>query len=278
MKNTAAFKKMKADQESIAMVTAYDYPAAKLAEEAGIDLILVGDTLGMVVLGYESTVSVTLDDMIVHTKAVMRGAQDTFVVADMPFMTFHASPADTMQNAKRLIQEGGAYAVKLEGSGEVVEMTERLTAAGVPVVAHLGLTPQTAGVLGGYKVQGKKAEAARQLITNAKKAEAAGAFALVLECVPRQLAGIVSREISIPTIGIGAGNETDGQVLVYHDLVGYGDHHVPKFVKQYANVSESIHGALQQYVGDVKNHDFPDEAHSFTMKPEELDALNGENQ
>lgn len=214
MKNTAAFQKMKTEQETIAMVTAYDYPAAKLAEEAGIDLILVGDSLGMVALGYESTVSVTLDDIIRHTKAVVSGAQDTFVVADMPFMTFHTSTADTMHNAQRLIQEGSAHAVKLEGSGEVAEMTKRLTAAGVPVIAHLGLTPQTVGVLGGYKVQGKKADEARLLIEDAKKAEEAGAFALVLECVPRQLGGIVSKEISIPTIGIGAGNETDTSIFM----------------------------------------------------------------
>lgn len=277
MKSTTTFKKMKENRETIAMVTAYDYPSAKLAEQAGMDLILVGDSLGMVVLGYDSTVSVTLDDMILHTKAARRGAKDTFVVADMPFMTFHISEANTLQNAKRLIQEGGAQAVKLEGAGIVTTMTERLSAAGIPVMAHLGLTPQNVGVLGGYKVQGKKAKAASQLISDAKKAEEAGAFALVLECVPHQLGELVSEEISIPTIGIGAGNQTDGQVLVYHDLINYGDAHVPKFVKQYANVGETIYTALEQYVTDVKSRDFPDKEHSFTMKREEIEAVYGGN-
>ncbi|HET7522337.1 MAG TPA: 3-methyl-2-oxobutanoate hydroxymethyltransferase [Bacillales bacterium] len=275
MKSTANLKKMKENKETIAMVTAYDYPSAKLVEECGADMILVGDSLGMVVLGYESTVSVTMEDILLHTKAVKRGARDTFIVSDMPFMSFHVSEPETLKNAQRLIQEGGAHAVKLEGAGHVAKMTERLTEAGVPVVAHLGLTPQAVGVLGGYKVQGKNAETARQLIEDAKMAEAAGAFALVLECVPRQLAARVTEEISIPTIGIGAGNGTDGQVLVYHDLIGYNNGYVPKFVKQYADVSESIRGALNQYVEEVRSRHFPEEKHTFTMKQEEIDALYG---
>lgn len=257
------------------MVTAYDYPSACLAEKAGIDMILVGDSLGMVVLGYDSTVHVTLEDMIVHTKAVKRGAADTFIVADMPFMTYHSSFAQTLENAKQLIQLAGANAVKLEGSGEVVDHIYKLTQAGVPVVAHLGLTPQLVGVLGGFKVQGKDAEAARKLIDDAKRVQSAGAFALVLECVPEQVAAIVSEELSIPTIGIGAGAKTDGQVLVYHDLIGYGSHRVPKFVKQYTNVSLPIEEALLQYVADVKSKAFPSEKHSFSIKTEELDALYG---
>lgn len=277
MKSTKALRKMKRDREPIAMVTAYDYPAACLAEQAGVDMILVGDSLGNVVLGYESTVSVTMDDIILHTKAVTRGAKNTFVVADMPFMSFHVSEADTLKNAQRLIQEGGAQAVKLEGAGRVATMTERLTEAGVPVVAHLGLTPQSVGVLGGYNVQGKSAEDARKLMKDAKAAESAGAFTLVLECVPRQLAARVTEELSIPTIGIGAGESTDGQVLVYHDLIGYGSGHVPKFVKQYADISETIHDALHRYVEDVKHRAYPEEKHSFTMRQEELDALYGGN-
>ncbi|HEX6922434.1 MAG TPA: 3-methyl-2-oxobutanoate hydroxymethyltransferase [Bacillales bacterium] len=278
MKSTAGLKKMKQNEEAIAMVTAYDYPSAKLAEEAGVDMILVGDSAGNVVLGYDSTVPVTLEDMIVLTKAAVRGAKDTFIVTDMPFMTFHVSEAETLRNAQRLVQEGGAHAVKLEGAGHVSSMIERLTAAGVPVVAHLGLTPQSVGVLGGHKVQGKEAEAARKLIADAKEVEAAGAFALVLECVPRQLAERVTEEISIPTIGIGAGAGTDGQVLVYHDIVGYGGDWSPKFVKRYADVSKVVRGALKEYVGDVKSRKFPEEQHTFTMKEEEIEALYGGSQ
>lgn len=277
MKSTADFTKMKTNKEPIAMMTAYDFPSAKIAEEAGLDLILVGDSVGMVALGYDSTVAVTLEDMILHSKAVNRGAQNTFVVTDMPFMTYHASVSETMNNARRLVQEGGADAVKLEGGGEVAGMIERLTSAGVPVAAHLGLTPQTAGVLGGYKVQGKDADSARKLVDEAKRIEAAGAFLLVLECVPKQLAKKVTGEVNIPTIGIGAGTDTDGQVLVYHDLIGYGSHRVPKFVKQYANISHTVCEAVTDYINDVKERRFPGDEHSFTMKPEQIEALYGGN-
>ncbi|HET7615721.1 MAG TPA: 3-methyl-2-oxobutanoate hydroxymethyltransferase [Bacillales bacterium] len=269
MKRTIDFKKMKRNGESIAMITSYDFPSAKLAEEAGVDVILVGDSVGNTVLGYDSTVPVTLDDMILHAKAVTRGARNTFIVADMPFMTYHISEADTMQNAKRLIQETGAHAVKVEGAGQVVKMVERLTAAGVPVAAHLGLTPQSVGVFGGHKVQGKKAEAARKLLEDAKRLEAAGAFMLVLECVPMQLSEKITGELSIPTIGIGAGAGTDGQVLVYHDIIGYGGDWKPKFAKRYANVAGTIKDAIGQYVGEVKEKSFPDELHSFTMDEQE---------
>lgn len=275
MKTTASFKKMKRENEPIAMITAYDYPSAKFAEEAGVDILLVGDSMGNVVLGYDSTVPVTMEDMILHTKAVNRGAPHTFVVTDMPFMSYHVSEADTMLNAKRLIQEAGARAVKLEGAGYVVSMIERLTAAGVPVVGHLGLTPQSVGVLGGHKIQGKDAETAKNLIEDAKKVEAAGAFMVVLECVPWQLAHQISEVLKIPTIGIGAGVKTDGQVLVYHDMIGYGGDWVPTFVKKYTDVSGTIRTAIGEYVGEVKGRHFPEDKHSFTMKKDEMDTLYG---
>lgn len=269
---------MKEQNEPIAMVTAYDYPSAKFAEEAEVDMILVGDSLGMVVLGYDSTIPVTVDDMIHHTKAVRRGAKNTFVVTDMPFMSYHVSLQETMHNARRIIQESGAHAVKVEGADEVVSIIRFLTNAGVPVVAHLGLTPQSVGVLGGYKVQGKDAESAKQLLEDAKKCEEAGAIALVLECVPMQLAELVTKQLLIPTIGIGAGNQTDGQVLVYHDLITYGVNRVPKFVKQYTSVQEEIVRGIGQYVHEVKLKQFPEKAHSFTMKEEECLALYGGKQ
>ncbi|MFD1777357.1 3-methyl-2-oxobutanoate hydroxymethyltransferase [Fredinandcohnia salidurans] len=275
MKQTTEFLKMKQKKEPIVMLTAYDYPSAKLAEEAGVDMILVGDSLGMVVLGYDSTIPVTVDDMIHHTKAVKRGAKDTYIVTDMPFMSYHVSRSDALKNAARIIQESGAHAVKIEGSKDVIYTISALTEAGIPVVAHLGLTPQAVGVLGGYKVQGKDAESARQLIEDAKKVEKAGAIALVLECVPKQLGEEITNSISIPTIGIGAGNGTDGQVLVFHDVVSYGVDRVPKFVKQYASVNEPIKQGIQDYITEVKAKSFPNEKHSYTMKEEELASLYG---
>ncbi len=269
---------MKQKGEPITMLTAYDYPSAKLVEEAEIDMILVGDSLGMVVLGYDSTVPVTVEDMIHHTKAVRRGAKDTFVVTDMPFMSYHVSLAETMHHARRIVQEGGAHALKVEGAGEVISTIHYLTNAGIPVVAHLGLTPQSVGVLGGYKVQGKDAESAKQLLEDAKKCEDAGAIALVLECVPMQLAKIISDELVIPTIGIGAGKDVDGQVLVYHDLISYGVNRVPKFVKQYTAVQDEIVRGISQYVAEVKTRQFPEEQYSFTMKEEEYVALYGGKQ
>ncbi|AIW86067.1 3-methyl-2-oxobutanoate hydroxymethyltransferase [Bacillus mycoides] len=278
MKTKTDFLKMKEQGEPITMLTAYDYPSAKLAEEAKVDMILVGDSLGMVVLGYDSTVPVTVEDMIHHTKAVRRGAKETFIVTDMPFMSYHVSLQDTMINARRIVQESGAHALKVEGAGEVISTIHYLTNAGIPVVAHLGLTPQSVGVLGGYKVQGKDAESAKKLIEDAKKCEEAGAIALVLECVPMQLAEIISEQLTIPTIGIGAGQKVDGQVLVYHDLISYGVNRVPKFVKQYTSVQEEIVRGISQYVTEVKTGQFPEEKHSFTMKEEECLALYGGKQ
>ncbi|WP_347861658.1 3-methyl-2-oxobutanoate hydroxymethyltransferase [Salimicrobium sp. PL1-032A] len=275
MKTTKNFRTMKANKEAIAMMTAYDYPSAKLTEAAGMDMILVGDSVGMTVLGYDSTVPVTMDDMVLHTKAVRRGAPDTFTVTDLPFMTYHISVEETMKQAGRLLQEAGAQAVKLEGAGDVIPQISRLTNAGVPVMGHLGLTPQSVGVLGGYKVQGKERKEAEQLIQDARAIAEAGAFSIVLECVPKQLTALLSAELSIPVIGIGAGREADGEVLVYHDVIGYGSEYFPKFVKPYADVQETIGAALHQYVTEVKASAFPEDRHTFTMNEEELKHLYG---
>ncbi|MBS4173250.1 3-methyl-2-oxobutanoate hydroxymethyltransferase [Bacillus sp. FJAT-49736] len=275
MKQTTDFLKMKETAEKISMLTAYDFPSAKLVEQAGIDMILVGDSLGMVVLGYDSTIPVTVDDMVHHTKAVKRGAKNTFIVTDMPFMSYHLNREHTLQGAARIIQEGGANAVKLEGGGEVITMIRALTNAGIPVMAHLGLTPQMVGIFGGYKVQGKTAEAAKQLILDAKMCEEAGAFAVVLECVPKQIAEQVSAELKIPTIGIGAGIGTDGQVLVFHDLLSFGVDRVPKFVKKYSDINELAIESIGQYIRDVKSGAFPEESHSFSMQAEELTHFYG---
>lgn len=270
MKTTSDFLKMKANGEKIVMITAYDYPAAKYAEEAGVDMILVGDSLGMVVLGYDSTVSVTVEDMIHHSKAVRRGSKNTFLVVDMPFGTYHGDLNDTLKTAVRIMQETGADALKVEGAGEVLEVIKKLVHAGIPVVAHLGLTPQSVGVLGGYKVQGKTAEQAEQLIQDALACQEAGAMAVVLECIPHQLTEVVSSRLVIPTIGIGAGPEADGQVLVYHDLLRYGTHHIPKFAKEFSNVGEHIQKGIEGYTKAVKDGSFPAPEHCFNMKEEEL--------
>ncbi|AUJ23564.1 3-methyl-2-oxobutanoate hydroxymethyltransferase [Virgibacillus dokdonensis] len=274
MKSTIEFLKMKQVGEKITMVTAYDYPQAKLAEKAGIDMILVGDSLGMVVLGYDSTVPVTTSDMIHHTKAVKRGAQDTFIVTDLPFMSYHISKEEALRTAGKMMQEGGTHAVKLEGGGEVIDIIQALKKAGVPVMGHLGLTPQSAGVLGGYKVQAKTAEQATELMKDAKQCEAAGAFALVLECIPHQLAQKVTSQLRIPVIGIGAGSKTDGQVLVFHDVVTFGVDRVPKFVKSFADVNREVLHGLNDYVREVKAGHFPKGSkHTFSMEQEELTSL-----
>lgn len=277
MKTTSNFISMKNNNEKITMMTAYDFPTAKFAEEAGMDMILVGDSLGMVVLGYDTTVFVTINDMVHHGKAVRRGAKDTFLVVDMPFGTFHTTLDQALTNAIQLMQQTGAQAVKLEGADDVLPVIEKLTFAGIPVIAHLGLLPQSAGVLGGYKVQGKTAAAAEKLIEDAKLCEKAGACAVVLECIPHQLTEQISKSLTIPTIGIGAGPAADGQVLVFHDMVKYGTHHIPKFVKEYANVGEPILEGIKQYVVEVKSGIFPTLEHSFTMKEEQLSALYGGN-
>lgn len=275
MKSISDFKKNKQAGIPISMVTAYDAPAAKLAEQAGLDAILVGDSLGMVVLGYDSTLPVTVDDMVLHTKAVRRGAPSTFVVADLPHLSYHGSFDQTISNVKRLVQEAGADAVKLEGGLSVANQVKALTDAGVPVMGHLGLTPQSVAVMGGYRVQGKDLEGAKKLIEEAHALEEAGVFSLVLECVPAELAKQISEALSIAVIGIGAGVDTDGQVLVYHDLIGYGDVHVPKFVKTYANTGNMIQSALMTYHQEVKARQFPELKHSFTIDEDVLKGLYG---
>lgn len=275
MKNVVNFLEMKRAGEPIVMMTAYDYPSARLAEQQNIDMILVGDSLGMVVLGYDSTVSVTIDDMIHHAKAVRRGAPDTFVVVDMPFGTYHVSTEQAVQHAIQLFQQSNANAIKVEGAGELVPAIKRIVAAGIPVVGHLGLQPQSAEVLGGYKVQGKTAESAQQLINDAKVLEKAGVCAIVFECIPKQLGGIVAAQVSVPIIGIGAGVHVDGQVLVYHDLLGYGDHRVPKFVEKFSDVHAVMKAGIIAYRDSVKARTFPNDAQSFTMNEQQLDGLYG---
>lgn len=275
MKSTKDFGVLKSQGKKIVMITAYDYPSAKQVEQAQADMILVGDSLGNVVLGYDSTIYVTMEDMLHHAKAVKRGAPNTFIVVDMPFMSYHLSVRDTLLNGARLIQETGAHAVKVEGADEVLPHIKALVKAGIPVVSHLGLTPQSAAVLGGFKVQGKDAEAAKKMLEDVKQCQKAGAFAIVLELIPQQLAKEISMSLSIPTIGIGAGVHTDGQVLVYHDILTYGVDRVPKFVKAYANVDEQMTEGLRAYVSEVRNELFPDDQHSFTMKEEEIKTLYG---
>ena len=257
----------------IAEVTAYDYPWARLADQAGMDIVLVGDSLGMVVLGYTDTVSVTMEEMIHHTRAVVRGVEHALVVTDMPFGSCSSSIPAAIDNAVRILKEGRADAVKVEGGVAMAKTVAAMVAAGIPVQGHIGLTPQTATSLGGFKVQGKSAQAARQLIDDALALEAAGCFSIVLEAIPAPLAEHITGRLAIPTIGIGAGPDCDGQVLVIHDLVGLYDRFTPKFVKQYARINEPVGEALRQYREEVQNRTFPTAAHSFTMKAEEMDRL-----
>lgn len=264
MLNRHHLQQMKKNKDKITMITAYDYPTAKMAEAANVDMILVGDSLGMVVLGYESTIKVTVDDMIHHAKAVKRGAKNTFTVVDMPFMSYHASIEEAIANARKIFQQTDGQAVKLEGaSEEVIDLTRRLTDGGIPVVSHIGLTPQTVNVLGGYKVQGKDKETSENLLQEAKKIAQSGAIALVLECIPKELGKLISEAINIPTIGIGAGIDCDGQVLVYHDILQYGVDRLPKFVKPYANFNKIGKDALHNYISEVKQKKFPLHEHSF---------------
>jgi 3-methyl-2-oxobutanoate hydroxymethyltransferase len=261
-------KAMKNEKKPIAMLTAYDYPSAKLSEEAGIDVILVGDSLGNVVLGYDTTIPVTLEDMIYHTRAVVRGAPGTMVVTDMPFATYRLGPEATLRNAARIMQEGGAHAVKLEGGADLSDEIRLLTSAGIPVLGHIGLTPQSVHQIGGYKVHGKSSEEAEKLLQDAKALEQSGAFGVVLELVTEELAAAVTHSIGIPTIGIGAGRGCDGQVLVYHDLIRYGSGiREKKMVKSYANIGDTIRSAITEYVGEVKTKAFPEEKHSFSLNP-----------
>ncbi|MDZ7759822.1 MAG: 3-methyl-2-oxobutanoate hydroxymethyltransferase [Desulfovermiculus sp.] len=260
-------------ERKLTMLTAYDYPTAKIVDESGMDMILVGDSLAMVVLGHEDTLSVGMPEMIHHTKAVARGAKRCIVVGDLPFMAYQVSVQQAVENAGRLIKEGGAQAVKLEGGAAVVPQVRAITQAGIPVQGHLGLTPQSAGQLGGFKVQGKSAQAGKQLLEDAQALAEAGCFSLVLEAVPAPLAQRVTRAVSIPTIGIGAGAGCDGQVLVLHDLVGLFDRFLPKFVKRYAELSREMSRAIAAFKQEVEVGSFPDSEHSFSMKQEELDAL-----
>lgn len=273
---TAVIKQMKQNGEPVTMVTAYDYAMAKNVCEAGIEMILVGDSLGNVVLGYNSTVPVTMDEMIHHTKAVMRAAQGsgTMVVGDMPFMSYQASVVDGMYNAARFLKETGCAAVKLEGGAEVCGLVQKLTQAGIPVVGHIGLTPQSVNQLGGFKVQGKSAEAAQKLLDDARALEQAGAFAIVLECVPEALAAKVTESLkTAATIGIGAGKYCDGQVLVCNDLLGYTDGFCPKFVKRYADLHSEMMEAFKAYAADVKARSFPAAEHTFKIDDEVLEKL-----
>ncbi|MGN0107225.1 MAG: 3-methyl-2-oxobutanoate hydroxymethyltransferase [Hominilimicola sp.] len=274
---TLAFKKAKQNGEKITMLTAYDYSTAKLEDEAGVESILVGDSLGMVVLGYENTLSVTMEDMIHHSTAVARGAENALVVTDMPFMSYQTSVYDAVVNAGRLIKEGHADAVKLEGGVKFKEHIRAIVDASIPVVGHVGMTPQSVNAFGGFKVQGKSIEDARKVIEDAKAVEEAGAFAVVLECVPAALAEYITEILSIPTIGIGAGSDCDGQVLVYQDMLAMYSDFTPKFVKKFGNIGESMTASFKKYCEEVKSGEFPAKEHTFKIDDEVMKAILEEN-
>lgn len=271
---TLTIKDMKQQKKPISMITAYDYVMAQNVDEAGIDMILVGDSLGNVVMGYSSTLPVTMEDMIHHTACVTRGVSRALVVGDLPFMSYQESTEQALHNAGRLMKEGGCDAVKLEGGVRVCEAVYKMTEAGIPVVGHLGLTPQSVHQFGGFKVQGKNIEKARQLIEDAKALEAAGAFAVVLECVPADLSAEITKQLhTAATIGIGASNQCDGQVLVCTDLLGMSGGFRPKFAKSYADLHSTIVGAVQSYIQDVQNREFPAKEHTFSIDPDVMTAL-----
>ncbi len=261
---------MKARRQPIVMVTAYDAPGGRLADQAGVDLVLVGDSAAMTVLGHDSTVPATMEEMVVLTRAVTRGARRPLVVADMPFGSFQVSDEEAVRNAIRFVKEAGADAVKLEGAGAMLARVRAIVEAGIPVMGHIGLTPQSATMLGGYKAQGRSAEKALALLSDARALEAAGCFSLVLEAVPTPVAQRISEGLAIPTIGIGAGPECDGQVLVWHDLLGLYEGRTARFVKRYADVADVIRAALEAYASDVREHRFPEEQHTYAMPDEEL--------
>ena len=265
--------KMKQSKERIAMVTAYDFPTARLLEEAGVHILLIGDSLGMVVQGQSTTLPVTLDEMVYHTRMVSRAATQALVVADMPFLSAQVSVEETLHNAGRLMAEGGAHAVKLEGGAEVAPVVRRLVQAGIPVMAHIGLTPQSVHALGGFTVQGRTPEQAKRMLQDAKALEEAGAFAVVLEMVPAEVAHSVSERLSIPTIGIGAGPDCDGQVLVFHDMMGYTSGYIPKHNKRYAELAQIIRTAAREYVQEVSSGVFPGPDQTVFLKPEERTEL-----
>ena len=270
---TATFGDMKQKKEKITVLTAYDYSMAKLLEEAGVECLLVGDSLGMTMLGYEDTLAVTMDDMIHHTKAVRRGVKDAMVVADMPFLSYHISDEEAVRNAGRFIKEAGAHAVKLEGGFAVKSRVEAILSAQIPVMGHIGLTPQSVNVFGGFKVQGKSEEQAKKLIEEAKLLESLGCFAIVLECVPEKLATLISEQLHIPTIGIGAGAGCDGQVLVIQDMLGMYTAMTPKFVKQYVNLKDYIVDAVKSYCDEVKSGAFPELKHTFKIDDDIIKKL-----
>jgi 3-methyl-2-oxobutanoate hydroxymethyltransferase len=270
--NIRRFEELKRAGEKIVVVTAYDYPGAKFAEKAGVDAILVGDSLGMVVLGYDTTVPVTMEEMLHHVRAVTRAVTRTLVIADLPFMSYQASEEEALRNAGRLLKEGGAHAVKLEGGAPVAGTVRRLVRAGIPVMGHLGMTPQSVRQLGGFRVQGKRPEEAARLREEARQLEEAGAFSLVLELVPAELARAISSDLTIPSIGIGAGPECDGQVQVYHDLLGLFREFLPRHSKRYADLGEAIEDALRSYAEDVRRGAFPSPDNSITV-PELADSL-----
>jgi 3-methyl-2-oxobutanoate hydroxymethyltransferase len=257
----------------LSMVSVYDFPFARLAEEAGIDILLVGDSLGMVVQGHDSTVPVTLDDIVYHAKAVRRGAGRTHVVADLPFLTYHTDTGRAIENAGRLLQEGGADSVKLEGGQEIAERAAAIVRAGIPVMGHVGLTPQSAGALGGFKVQGRDVASARKILADAQAIADAGAYAIVVEVIPAELGGIITERVSIPTIGIGAGAACDGQVLVAHDLLGLQERIIGRFAKVYANVGDDVRRAFTTFAEEVLAGSFPDEEHSYSMAKDVIAQL-----
>jgi 3-methyl-2-oxobutanoate hydroxymethyltransferase len=274
MKNTViTFKSAKENKEKLTMLTAYDYSTAKLIDSCGINGILVGDSLGMVCLGYEDTLSVTMEDMIHHTKSVAKGSKDTLVIADMPFMSYQTSVYDSIVNAGRLIKEGRAHAVKLEGGIEVYEQIKAIVKSAIPVMGHIGLTPQSINAFGGFKVQGKSEEAAKKLIEDALAVEEAGAFAVVLEGVPSKLATLITNKLSIPTIGIGAGVDCDGQILVYQDMLGMFSDFTPKFVKKYETLGDRMKVAFLDYIDEVKRGVFPSKEYGFEISDEIIDKL-----
>ena len=262
-----------ADRRKIVCLTAYDYPTARLLDEAGVDVVLVGDSLGMVVLGYENTLPLTVDEMLHHTRAVRRGVRRALLVADMPYGSFHGDRNEAVRNAVRFVKEAGAEAVKVEGGERRMELIAQLVEAEIPVMGHIGLTPQSMHAFGGFRVQGKTVEAAEQLLRDARAVEAAGAFSLVLESIPRELAARITSELRIPTIGIGAGPECDGQILVLHDMIGLSLGHKPKFTRQYANVAETISHAVAEYAGDVREGRFPADEESYHFSSEMRERL-----
>ncbi|MTI49336.1 MAG: 3-methyl-2-oxobutanoate hydroxymethyltransferase [Firmicutes bacterium] len=269
----SSFLKAKKENDKISMLTAYDYSTAKVLDDAGVDSILVGDSLSMVMLGYENTLQVTMDDMIHHCKAVSRGTKNAMVIGDMPFLSYHVSVEESVRNAGRLIQEGNVHAVKLEGGSNIIDNVRAIIKAQIPVIGHLGLTPQSVNMFGGFKVQGKNEQKAKQIIEDALLLQEAGVFAIVLECVPEKLSKIITEKLTIPTIGIGAGKYCDGQVLVVQDMLGMYKNFTPKFVKQYANLSESIEGAVKGYIDEIKKGDFPAKEHTFSINDEVLNKI-----